>query len=1200
MGLFNAWYNTGGHWWPRLVVWVPMCVVAVGMLPLEAQAQPAEWTTSQWNGSTCNGCHVPQSNPPVTLLYPTPQEAAQSAAPNLNRPDDFLNYIRTAKFVAGSSAMSAFSSSATPAQRESIRYYLLSLSGTNVGPVARVTVNSSNVAVNSTVTLSGSDSTDVNNNIAADGYRWLVTRVGFLGSTTLAATGPSAAYTPTQIGTYDIALRVTDSVGATSAATAASVVRITVVAANVAPVANAGLDQPGVTLSSTVALDGRGSTDANSNIVDYTWRIVRPDTSVLNLSGATQSFTAAAVGTYNVRLTVTDAGGLSSFDDMEVRVVAANVPPVANAGLARTVNRGETVTMDGSASSDSDGSVTAYVWSLVARPAGSAATLTNATSAQANFVADQAGSFDVQLIVRDNVGASSSASVVRITSNGPPTANAGNAQNVTVGGVVSLNGTGSSDPNGDALTYAWTLSAPSGSAAVLNSTTSATPSFTADVAGAYTATLTVRDGRLDSAPANVVVTAAVGNATPVADAGPNQSVALNANVQLNGTASRDGNSDALTYLWTLTTRPAGSAATLSSTTDPQPRFVADVAGTYQATLLVNDGTVSSNVATVTISVATPTPVFAVSSTNMDLAAALGASNTASVVVSNTGAAPLTLNTLAFGGAMATEFTLDSSNACTPSLVLTPTTSCTLVVRFVPTSTGLREAGLSITHTAPGSPSAITLRGTATAAAQARIETSALSVAFGDAQVGSSAQREVTVRNAGDAALTLSSIGVTGAAASDYTRAGTCDVTAALAVGATCTLSLTFRPSATGTRDALLVINSNASNGSVTVALSGAGVALPLPQLTLSPTSVDFGSQSVAGVFAARSVRISNSGTANLTVTNITLTGSEFAALPSGCDVPLPPGGSCEVAVRFNATAADMDFAQTLRVESNASGSPHTATLRGRGVAAAMASLAWSTGSVPLPFGEVSVGSLSSAQTFTLTNQGPGGATFSLINTTGADASQFTVTGGTCRAGAALLQGETCTLEVRFAPALAGNRIAVLQVVSSGTGLPPLMLQGTGLGGPAASLALSRDTVAFSTVRVGAQSLPQEIVLRSDGSSPLQVLKMEVTGPFVVQSTTCPTAMPFTLPAGSQCAVTVAYQPQTEGTTAGSLRITTDGTPATRDIVLTGQATAAVDVSSGGCSVATGRAPFDPVLWLMTLLAAGVLGWRARRRGRGDA
>jgi trimeric autotransporter adhesin len=971
-------------------------------------------------------------------------------------------------------------------------------------------------------------------------------------------------------------------------------------APNVRPQASA-ISPSTARIGSPVNLRGGSSNDANGDFLTYQWTLIGPPGSSAVLSNSNSvdaSFTPMVAGVYTASLTVRDPFNESNSADTSITVIAPNVVPVANAGLPFTVNRGDTVTVDGRASRDDDGSVDAYAWSFVSRPAGSTATLSNATGQQASFVADQPGAYDVQLIVRDNAGAPSAASAVRITSNGPPTANAGNPQNVTVGRPVSLNGNGSSDPNGDTLTYRWFLLAPAGSAAALSSTSSATPTFTADVAGSYTATLTVRDGRLDSAPATVVINAAVGNVAPVANPGPNQSVALNADVQLDGTTSRDGNNDPLTYRWTLTTRPAGSTATLSSTTDPQPRFTADVAGTYQATLQVNDGTVSSNVATVTISVATPTPVLAVSSNSMDLATGVGTTNTASVVISNTGAASLTLNTLVVGGAAASEFSLDATNACTPALVLAPTTSCTLVLRFAPALAGLREANLTITHTAPNSPATVALRGTATAAAQARIETSALTLPFGDAQLGSSTVRELTVRNAGTAAMTFVSLGVTGVAAADYARSGACDVTTPLAVGASCTVNITFRPSSTGARDAALVINANASNGSVTVVLSGAGVASPVPQVALSPSSVDFGSQTVGGVYGARSVRITNSGTANLTVTSISVTGSNFAAQPSGCDTALPPGGSCEVMLRFSANAADVDFAQTLRVESNAGGSPHTVALRGRGVASAVAALAWSDATPPRSFGEVSVGALSAVQTFALTNLGPGGATFSLINTTGADANQFVMAGGTCQAGTTLLQGESCTLDVRFVPALAGKRSATLQVVSNGAGLPPLLLQGVGLGGPAASLALSRDAVAFDVVRVGARSLPQELILRSDGSAPLQVLAMAITGPFAVQSTSCPTAMPFTLHAGSQCAVTVAYQPQAEGTESGSLRITSDATPTTRDVALTGQATAAVDVSSGGCSVATGHAPFDPLLWLMTLLAAAVLVWRARQRDRG--
>jgi hypothetical protein len=149
--------------------------------------------------------------------------------------------------------------------------------------------------------------------------------------------------------------------------------------------------------------------------------------------------------------------------------------------------------------------------------------------------------------------------------------------------------------------------------ATLSSTTTETSTFVADVVGRYVATLVVRDGALDSAPSTVTITVSTANLPPVARAGAAQTVAFGSRVRLDGRASSDPNGDALGFQWSLTSRPAGSAAALASRTAPELEFVADVIGIYVVSLVVTDGLGASADATVTITATEPVPALAAGS-----------------------------------------------------------------------------------------------------------------------------------------------------------------------------------------------------------------------------------------------------------------------------------------------------------------------------------------------------------------------------------------------------------------------------------------------------------------------------------------------------------------------------------------------------------------------------------------------------------
>lgn len=202
-----------------------------------------------------------------------------------------------------------------------------------------------------------------------------------------------------------------------------------------------------------------------------------------------------------------DSGGGPIGDDDDDDD-AQNQPPTADAGddlLDAEVT--DVVQLDGSGSYDPDGDPLSYAWSFTSQPAGSTASLINATRVNPSFFVDRAGDYVIQLTVSDGIASDTDEVVVSaVAPNEGPVANAGPDQVVDVGDRVQLNGSASYDPDGDPITFAWTLSSrPAGSIAALDNPSSVLPRFTADVAGVYTVSLAVTDDGANWSPPDVVL-----------------------------------------------------------------------------------------------------------------------------------------------------------------------------------------------------------------------------------------------------------------------------------------------------------------------------------------------------------------------------------------------------------------------------------------------------------------------------------------------------------------------------------------------------------------------------------------------------------------------------------------------------------------------------------------------------------------------
>jgi hypothetical protein len=209
-----------------------------------------------------------------------------------------------------------------------------------------------------------------------------------------------------------------------------------------------------------------------------------------------------------------------------------------------------------------------------------------------------------------------------------------------------------------------------------------------------------------------------------------------------------------------------------------------------------------------------------SSVNFGNQAINTASGPQTITLTNRGQAPLTISSFTVTGANASDFSADTFEC---PLTLAVSATCTIDVTFTPGAVGNRSASLVIADNDPTSPQTIALSGTGITPGPA-VTLSPTSVNYGNQIVGTtSASQTITLTSSGTVPLSISSVTLTGTNAGDFAQTNNCPTTNTLAVGASCTITVTFTPGANGMRSANLTITDNASNSPQSVALSGTGL-----------------------------------------------------------------------------------------------------------------------------------------------------------------------------------------------------------------------------------------------------------------------------------------------------------------------------------------------------------------------------------------
>lgn len=479
----------------------------------------------------------------------------------------------------------------------------------------------------------------------------------------------------------------------------------------------------------------------------------------------------------------------------------------------------------------------------------------------------------------------------------------------------------------------------------------------------------------------------------------------------------------------------------------------------------------------------------------------------SIVLTNTGTAPLTVSSVVVSGGTE-DFAQANNCAGIPA-----NGTCTINATFTPTLAGARNGAITLTHNGSGAVS-VALSGIGQAASATLSNPT-----FAATKVGSSSTATATLTNTGLAAISVTPPAPTAVFGSDFhLQSSACP--ASLAAGASCAIVVQFSPSSPNGSTGSLAVLTQAGTQSVQLSTTGIqGVA------SISPGSLSFSAQQVGSSSGVKTVIVTNTGTATLQFTGVGIVSgaSDFAQSNDCASVPV--NGTCTVNVSFAPNTAGLR--NGVIGFTHDGGGVATISLSGDARAAG--------GVLSAPaFSSTGVGAASTS-TATLTNTGVGALALTVPSSSSVTGADFGFNSTTCTAS--LASGASCDIVVRFSPSAAVSRTGSLSV-DTAAGTKTATFSGTGIQG---SVSANPGALSFATQQVGSTSGTQTFTLTNTGSAALALsgIGMVSGSSDFAQSNNC-----ATLAVNASCTVNIAFTPNASGARAGVLGLSHNGSGVT--------------------------------------------------------